>query len=56
MKMPKSKSAYANPTHAMNVERTGPSTMQPAMPAKMPKRSPARKVGNVTTGNYSSDK
>lgn len=62
MKIPKSKPKYANPSHAMNAESTGPSTTIRDMPGKMPKRSPARRGSmaairglNQQTGNFSSD-
>jgi len=55
MKIPKSKPKYANPSHAMNAESTGPSTTIRDMPGKMPKRSPVRKVANQSTGKFASD-
>ena len=55
MKMPKSKPIYANPSHAMNAESTGPSTTIRDMPGKKPRRSPVRKVANQQTGNFASD-
>jgi len=55
MKMPKSKPIYANPSHAMNTESTGPSTTIRDMPGKMPKRSPVRRVANQQTGKFASD-
>jgi hypothetical protein len=55
MKMPIKKPKYANPNHPMNTESTGPSTTMRDMPGKMPKRRPARKVANQSTGKFASD-
>lgn len=54
MKMPIKKPKYANPSHAMNAESTGPSTTIRDMPGKKPRRSPAR-VANQSTGKFASD-
>ena len=55
MKIPKSKPIYANPSHAMNSESTGPSTTIKDLPGKMPKRKPTRRVANQSTGKFASD-
>lgn len=55
MKLPNSKPVYANPSHAMNSESTGPSTTIKDLPGKMPKRSPVRRVANQSTGKFASD-